>query len=103
MRLHTFRNYGKLVNMPYIRQEYRRLYDADVRSIAQSMNPASDEQIAGHINYVITKLFAELIGEEANYDTINAAIGVLECAKLELYRKVAAPYEDIKEKENGEI
>jgi hypothetical protein len=28
------------------------------------------------------------------YHHINTAIGALECAKLELYRRVAAPYED---------
>ena len=30
-------------------------------------------------------------------------IGVLECAKLELYRRVAAPYEDDKIDENGDV
>jgi hypothetical protein len=30
-------------------------------------------------------------------------IGVLECAKLELYRRVAAPYEDAKCEDNGDV
>jgi len=34
---------------------------------------------------------------------INAIIGALECAKLELYRRVAAPYEDDKIAENGDV
>jgi len=34
---------------------------------------------------------------------INEVIGVLECAKLELYRRVAAPYEERKRIENGEV
>ena len=36
-------------------------------------------------------------------DELNAAIGVLECAKLELYRRVVAMYEDGKIKENGDV
>ena len=39
----------------------------------------------------------------SNYADINSAIGVLECAKLELYRRQAAPYEDKKIEENGEV
>jgi hypothetical protein len=30
-------------------------------------------------------------------------IGILECCKLELYRKKAAPYENEKELENGSV
>jgi hypothetical protein len=37
------------------------------------------------------------------YATINEVIGVLECAKLELYRMIAAKYEDKKRAENGNI
>ncbi len=37
------------------------------------------------------------------YSKINSLIGVLECAKLELYRRVAAPYENDKIDENGDV
>ena len=37
------------------------------------------------------------------YAHLNEAIGVLECAKLELYRRVAAPYEDEKIAESGDV
>jgi hypothetical protein len=30
-------------------------------------------------------------------------VGALECCKLELYRKRIAPYEELKERENGPI
>jgi len=30
-------------------------------------------------------------------------VGVLECAKLELYRRIAAPYEDEKIVETGDV
>ena len=59
----------------------------------------------GNLNYVITEIcIAYLERKGLNYnDGINAVIGALECAKLELYRRVAAPYEDTKIKVNGDV
>lgn len=59
----------------------------------------------GELNYCITKAINNWIESEGgvSYDRINAAIGVLECAKLELYRRIAAPYEDTKCAENGDV
>jgi hypothetical protein len=37
------------------------------------------------------------------YAHLNEAVGVLECAKLELYRRIAAPYEDDKRSETGDV
>jgi hypothetical protein len=33
----------------------------------------------------------------------DEVVGVLECAKLEIYRRIAAPYEDKKIVENGDV
>jgi hypothetical protein len=41
--------------------------------------------------------------KRVSYTNINAVIGVLECVKLELYRRLAASYEDKKVVENGDI
>jgi hypothetical protein len=58
----------------------------------------------GELNYLITKLVDSfLMMSGVSYTSLNAAIGVLECAKLELYRKVAAGYEDKKERANGSV
>lgn len=59
----------------------------------------------GELNYVITTAIDRYVNEqgELNYAKINEVIGVLECAKLELYRRVAAPYEDQKMNDNGEV
>ena len=43
------------------------------------------------------------LGLNPKYSKINAIIGILECIKLELYRRVAAPYEDVKAAENGDV
>lgn len=59
---------------------------------------------AGELNYAITKLVdAYLLEAGLNYAHLNDAIGVLECAKLELYRRIAAPYEDQKISTNGDV
>lgn len=58
----------------------------------------------GELNYLITKLVDSfLVISGVSYTSINAAIGVLECAKLELYRRLAGPYEDDKARINGEV
>lgn len=80
--------------MPYIIPERRK------RLVEGNELPDS----AGELNYLITKLVDRYIQVHGrNYRTLNEAIGVLECAKLELYRRVAAPYEDEKIKENGDV
>jgi len=59
---------------------------------------------SGELNYTISRVVHEWIMEHGIcYDNLNAAIGVLECAKLELYRMVVAPYEDTKRAENGSV
>ncbi|SUZ60717.1 uncharacterized protein METZ01_LOCUS13571, partial [marine metagenome] len=59
---------------------------------------------AGELNYVISSIIDEYLSEYGkNYTNINEVIGVLECAKLELYRRVAAPYEDEKIDQNGDV
>lgn len=79
--------------MPYIKQENRK-----------HLKPTVLPRNVGELNYLITSLCHWYIQRNGlRYDTINAVIGVLECAKLELYRVIAAPYEDGKQMENGPI
>lgn len=60
----------------------------------------------GQLNFAITKLVDEYLNNnysKVSYAGVNEVIGVLECAKLELYRRIAAPYEDKKCSENGDV
>lgn len=80
--------------MPYLEKTRRQALD----------NKLICPDKGGDINYIVTQLcqvFLELKGE--SYATYNELIGALECAKLELYRRKAAPYEDKKIKENGDV
>lgn len=59
---------------------------------------------AGEMNYVITTMLIKYFNNHGgNYQAINDVIGALEGAKMEFYRRLAAPYEDVKIKENGDV
>lgn len=58
----------------------------------------------GELNYAMTKMLdAWLAYQGVSYRALNTAIGVLECVKLELYRRVAADYEDEKCAVHGDV
>ena len=85
--------------MPYIKKERRR--ELSVPSNWPMVGLAQD---VGELNYQITCLVDDFISrKKLKYSEINSAIGVLECAKMELYRRIAAPYEDKKCEENGDV
>lgn len=87
--------------MPYITAENRRQLDAILDELLSQLlqNPSYE----GNLNYSISYLLNGLLSQNFCYAEVNRAIGALECAKLELYRRVAAPYEDVKAQENGDV
>ena len=80
--------------MPYVTAEARSRLD-------QGGNP----ETAGELNYAITRIVDTYLIRKGGvrYSHLNEVIGALECAKLELYRRVAAPYEDQKITETGDV
>ena len=94
--------------MPYIKKELREELEYPLDVITGHINGIlcdKPEDRAGILNYVITVLIDNTYGplSDAKYKDYNEAIGMLECCKLEFYRKAAAPYEDMKEKQNGKV
>lgn len=83
--------------MPYIKQEDRE---------ALQIRPP---QNAGELNYELTRIVQIYLYGDSNrdyqtsYQRFNDAIGALEGCKLELYRRLVAPYEDKKVIENGDV
>lgn len=58
---------------------------------------------AGSLNYATHQLIDQYFEQNnRNYQTINDVIGVLECVKMELYRRMGADYEKIKILQNGD-
>ncbi|RJS89475.1 hypothetical protein CW700_04170 [Candidatus Bathyarchaeota archaeon] len=87
--------------MPYIKPERRKKYEKVLGELISILKSLPVEQVDGELNYVITKILKEVY--PLRYFHINRAMGVLECIKQEFYRRVAAPYEDIKIKESGDV
>jgi len=94
--------------MPYIKKEDRKIVDKYIFDLLIYITDHGmlnkTELPVGAYNYIISRIVHQfLIVNGLKYDNINSMIGVLECAKLELYRIIAAPYEDNKILENGYI
>ena len=90
--------------MPYISKLKREELDKRLQSLLLDV----DKLNVGELNYIISNIINNYIRQKSNsnqfnYELCNSLIGVLECAKLELYRKVVSPYEDKKIKENGKL
>lgn len=87
--------------MPYIQEEERKNLDKAIKTIS---NALTHGDFRGRLNYTISKLFSNLLHSEGmSYGLINDFIGVLECAKMEAYRRIAVPYEDSKIASNGDV
>jgi len=84
--------------MPYITKDQRKVLDKKIKALNEVV--LND----GELNYVITSIIhAQILACGLNYTNLNAMIGVLECAKMELYAVVARPYEQKKRMENGPV
>ena len=79
--------------MPYL--------DAGIRA---SLNDGRKATKGGELNYQISQLLNDFVAMKGlSYATINEVVGAVESAKLEFYRRVAAPYETLKACQNGEV
>ena len=77
--------------MPYI--EPKRRIDAQVLP-----------KDAGELNFGLTKVIVSYLNFKGeSYQTYNDIIGALEGAKLEIYRRMIAPYEENKKNQNGDV
>lgn len=79
--------------MPYLTQ-------GEKKQFVPSFEPACT---AGQLNYQLTEVVRAFLGPEAKYADMNAAIGALECSKAEILRRIVAPYEDHKTRQNGDV
>ena len=83
--------------MPYIGPEAKIKLAADLDA---GLGP----ETAGELVFILTQLCTAYIHRHGHgFAILNNVIGALECTKLEFYRRVAAPYEDRKCAENGDV
>jgi hypothetical protein len=85
--------------MPYIKNEQRNKFSKVFDELA-----VCTPQDAGELNFLVTVICQRYLHLKGmKYQNINDCIGALEGAQLELYRRIAAPYEDKKIEENGDV
>lgn len=81
--------------MPYIPKNKRELLK-DYNWVPLPQNP-------GELNYAICRLVDRVLGPSPQYEDLNAVVGVLECVKQEVYRRILSPYEDMKIGQHGDV
>lgn len=84
--------------MPYIDQQMRDMWMAPLETLLTWIHPNVSD---GILNYLITRILLKT--NPKSYADFNRLVGVLECAKMELYRRKIASYEDTKIQENGDV
>jgi len=84
--------------MPYI-QKFKK--DILSRKIKNLMKDHMDTP--GEVTFAIYKIILEYSKKNPCYSTFAICTGILDCTKLEFYRKIVAPYEEKKIKENGDV
>lgn len=81
--------------MPYVHPDIREGLQPD--PLHSARNP-------GELQFQIACLVDDYVTEAGlRYSTINDVLGALDGASKEFYRRVAAPYEDTKIQENGDV
>jgi len=90
--------------MPYIKQGVRCEIDSRIDELISYLR-SYDKDIGGIINYIITRVTTEALlpKEGMSYKAGSNMIKELECSKLEIYRRLVAPYEDKCIVKNGDL
>lgn len=83
--------------MPYIPPDTRGWLEDCLSLLRDNVDPLT----TGELNYVLTSIL--LMQHPSSYSDFNALLGVLEAVKLEMYRRMIAPYEDTKRFLNGDV
>lgn len=84
--------------MPYIEKRSQEKINLPLNSLSKNIDTVDS------LNYCITKFCLKFLNRSINsYLTLNGIIGVLECVKLEFYRRLLSVYEDKKIDENGDV
>lgn len=77
-------------------------YLADINKI--DLDSGRRPNHPGELNYTLTKVALQYVEDcGLSYKTINDILGAFDGASKEFYRRVAAPYEDKKIAENGDV
>lgn len=87
--------------MPYVKNEVRDKLDNAINNLISRLR--AEEWNPGAVNYAISRILWHWFANQRRYATINAIVGVLECIKLEFYRRCAVGYEEGKRSVYGDL
>ena len=89
--------------MPYIKPEDRPELDNLIDQLTDSIL-ATEDGWEGNMNYSISRLTNNIVQRRGkSYRLFNAIVGVIECVKMEVYRRLVVPYELRKSYINGDV
>jgi hypothetical protein len=93
--------------VPYIKQDLRDGLDKSIKKLSEDIaNISNSDNIEGIFNYIISSLLADKgvwSVQKFRYQHYNAMLGVLECVKQEIYRRLVSGYEDDCKMNNGDL
>jgi hypothetical protein len=87
--------------MPYILHKDRVQCDKVVKAVVDLCDKIDWD--VGAINYIFSRILYKWFIRRNSYTTICKIRGTLGCVSDEFYRRVAAPYEDMKKHVNGDV
>ena len=87
--------------MPYIKPSDRKKYEAELDNLCYVLE--DEKYSSGHVTYVLYKIMIKWWLHKPCYNTIALIRGCLIGTKAEFDRRVAAPYEDDKIGDNGDV
>jgi len=89
--------------MPYLTDDARAKIDDHINDLIDVLIN-TDVSVPGGLNYAICRVADGVIAAKGeSYSIYNTLLGSVEAAKLEIYRRMVAPYEDVKCQANGEV
>ena len=94
--------------MPYIKQNTRTTLDPAIDQLVKAIadleldNLEGGNNTEGNLNYIISRILSDVYTHPLSNRNINDAVGMLDCCKMEFYRRLAF-YEDQKIVENGDV
>jgi len=89
--------------MPYLTDDARAKIDDHINGIIDVL-VNTDVSVPGGLNYAICRVADGVTAAKGeSYSIYNTLLGSVEAAKLEIYRRMVAPYEDVKCRANGEV
>lgn len=88
--------------MPYILPSERTKFNKVITDAIEALEQNGKFKV-GELNFLVSSIIWELFRRNKSYQTANDIVGVLECVKLEAYRRQFADYEKLKCSENGDL